>query len=264
MTAPVVAVFTAAGSGQRLGGNGPKALVEINGKPLLTHALENLLGQSHLIDAYAVTIPPGFDNEFSEAIRKVGGPAGEIPYTLTVGGASRQASVFAGLVALKEKFAQLIGPETVVLVHDAARCFTPEAVAGRVVAAVLAGASTAVPGLAVADTIKEIASQPANLNLAADGVGSLGKIEKASRTLDRSRLRAVQTPQGFRFAELLRAHEEFAERGLDEASSASDDASLVEAYGGPSVIVEGDGMAYKITTPTDLALAELLRLRHDK
>ena len=83
-------------------------------------------------------------------------------------------------------------------------------------------------------------------------------VEVVVGTPDRSRLRAVQTPQGFAVAALMRAHKLGAARGADEALAASDDAGLVEAAGGRVVVVEGDPLALKVTTPLDLALAELL------
>lgn len=265
----VVAVVTAAGSGTRLGGDGPKALVRIGEKTILEHALENLLGGVHLVQAVAVTIPAGYESTFSEAIARTRAGGVDVPVVLTVGGASRQASVYAGLQILKAQFPRLIDSETVVLVHDAARCFTPATVTERVVAAVRGGASAVVPGVPVSDTIKEVGEANPATTEEEKSEGSLGekedvKVEAAIRTLDRSLLRAVQTPQGFRFDELYRAHREFSQRGEEEAGSASDDATLVEAYGGPSVVVAGDAMAYKITTPRDLALAQLLRLGHDE
>ena len=132
--------------------------------------------------------------------------------------------------------------------HDAARALTPPETVRRVVAAVRAGHDAVVPALAVTDTVKEIA--PA-------GPAGSG-VEIVVGTPDRSRLRAVQTPQGFAVAALVRAHELGAARGADEALAASDDAGLVEAAGGRVVVVEGDPLALKVTTPLDLALAELL------
>ena len=82
--------------------------------------------------------------------------------------------------------------------------------------------------------------------------------ESVVGTPDRSRLRAVQTPQGFAAAALVAAHRLGADRAADEARSASDDAGLIEAAGGGVVVVEGDPLAMKVTTPVDLALADVL------
>jgi 2-C-methyl-D-erythritol 4-phosphate cytidylyltransferase len=139
------------------------------------------------------------------------------------GGAERGESVAAGLAALSSDV-------EIVLVHDAARCLTPVEVFDRVVAAVRSGAPAVVPGLAVVDTIKEV-----------DDSGTV------IGTPDRGRLRAVQTPQGFRLDVLLRAH------ALPD--SATDDAALVERLGEPVLVVDGDPRALKITIADDLDTA---------
>ena len=147
------------------------------------------------------------------------------------GGATRQESVDAGLRAVPDHV-------EFVLVHDVARPFVPEAVILRVVNALRAGADAVIPGLAVTDTIKRV-----------DGDGVV------IGTVDRSDLVAVQTPQGFRRDVLLAAHA----AGHD---GATDDAALVERAGGRVVVVAGDELAFKITTPWDLTVAEGLA-RHD-
>lgn len=151
------------------------------------------------------------------------------------GGATRSASVRAGLDA--------VPPDaTIILVHDAARPFAGTDLYGRVIQAVVAGADGAIPGLPVADTIKTF--EPTS-----DGRVVVG-------TPDRSRLIAVQTPQGFR-ADVLRA----AHRSDDDAT---DDATLVERAGGRVVVVDGDQDNRKITHPDDLTWArELLATRSD-
>ena len=140
---------------------------------------------------------------------------------VVAGGDSRSASVRAGLAAVPADAA-------VIVVHDAARPVPVPDVWERVLAAVAAGADAAVPGVPVGDTLREI-----------DGA-----------TVDRSRFVAVQTPQAFIAAALRAAHE-----GDPEGT---DDASLVEAGGGRVEVVDGDTSNIKITTPVDLALAELL------
>lgn len=137
------------------------------------------------------------------------------------GGESRSASVRAGLAAVPVD-------TDVIVVHDAARPVAVPEVWNRVLAAVAAGADAAVPGVPVGDTLREV------------GGG----------TVDRSRFVAVQTPQAFRAAALRAAH--------DGEPDGTDDASLVEAAGGRVVVVDGDPANIKITTPVDLALAELL------
>ena len=238
----VVAVLTAAGAGTRLGAGGPKALVEVGGRSLLRRAAQGLV-DSGVVDHLVVTAPGEHVERFAA---ELAGLAGAGPGIRVVAGssASRQASVALGLRAALEDCPRA----GVVLVHDAARALTPPEVVRRVVAAVRAGHDAVVPALAVTDTVKEIA--PA-------GPAGPG-VEIVVGTPDRSRLRAVQTPQGFAVAALVRAHELGAARGADEALAASDDAGLVEAAGGRVVVVEGDPLALKVTTPLDLALAELL------
>ena len=238
----VVAILTAAGAGTRLGAGGPKALVEVGGRSLLRRAAQGLV-DSGVVDHLVVTAPGEHVERFAA---ELAGFAGAGPGIRVVAGssASRQASVALGLRAVLEDCPRA----GVVLVHDAARALTPPEVVRRVVAAVRAGHDAVVPALAVTDTVKEIA--PA-------GPAGSG-VEIVVGTPDRSRLRAVQTPQGFAVAALVRAHELGAARGAHEALAASDDAGLVEAAGGRVVVVEGDPLALKVTTPLDLALAELL------
>ncbi|SPT54251.1 2-C-methyl-D-erythritol 4-phosphate cytidylyltransferase [Actinomyces bovis] len=253
----VVAVLTAAGSGTRLGAGGPKALVQVGGKTLLLRAAEGLAA-SGVVDHLVVTAPPDAVARFAAEVPEhlpalakagdMGGVAAQtVPVQVVAGSpASRQASVALGLQA-----ALAACPDAqVVLVHDAARALTPPQVVRRVVAAVQAGCDAVVPALPVTDTVKEV-------RLAQPGDGVV-PTERVVATPDRSRLRAVQTPQGFRLEVLRRAHELGAQRAADEQQAASDDAALVEAAGGVVDVVAGDPLALKVTTPLDLALAELL------
>ncbi|KGN34353.1 2-C-methyl-D-erythritol 4-phosphate cytidylyltransferase [Knoellia sinensis KCTC 19936] len=147
--------------------------------------------------------------------------AGDV--TVVAGGAERTHSVAAGLAALAEDV-------DVVLVHDAARCLAPGELFDRLVAAVRDGAEAAVPGIAVTDTIKQV-----------DSTGHV------VATPERATLRAVQTPQAFRRSVLVAAHESGVE--------ATDDAALVERVGGAVLVVEGDDLAFKVTTRADLERA---------
>lgn len=150
--------------------------------------------------------------------------------TVVAGGAERSDSVRAGLAAA--------GDAELILVHDAARALTPPDLFVRVVTALRGDRQAVVPGLPVADTLKRV-----------DGRG------RVLSTPDRSELRAVQTPQGFVAALLRRAHA--------GAADATDDAGLVEALGAEVHVVPGDELAFKITTPYDLRLAELLLNREE-
>ena len=212
-------VVVAAGSGSRLGASLPKAFVPLHGRPLLGHALETVAGLAH-VAALVVVVPPELADLSAPAWAGVELPADAV---VVAGGASRTESVAAGLGAL--------GDVDVVLVHDAARCLTPLEVFQRVVAAVAGGAAGAVPGIPLVDTVKT--------------VDPLGVI---TGTPDRATLRAVQTPQGFAREVLVAAHAGDAE--------ATDDAALVELTGHRVLVVDGDPLAFKVTTPDDLDHAE--------
>ena len=243
-----VAVLTAAGSGSRLGAGVPKALVPVGGVSLLRRAAAGLIasgGVSHVV----VTAPAEEVDRFRAELEGLpdgwaGAAAGRRGGIEVVAGSprSRQASVALGLAAALEAVPQA----DVVIVHDAARALTPPEVTQRVVAAVRAGHEAVVPALPVTDTVKEVEARPA------------GEPEPVVGTPRRDRLRAVQTPQGFSTPVLVAAHRAGAERAGDEALAASDDAGLIEACGGSVVVVAGDERAMKVTTPMDLALAELL------
>ena len=152
--------------------------------------------------------------------------ARELPdVTVVAGGAERSDSVRAGLSAA--------GDADFVLVHDAARALTPPELFVRVVVALAGGARAVVPGLPVADTLKSVDE---------DGF--------VVDTPDRNVLRAVQTPQGFTADVLRRAHA--------GAADATDDAALVEALGVDVRVVPGEALAFKITTPFDLRVAQFL------
>lgn len=217
----VAVIVTAAGSGTRLGHALPKAFVPLAGEPLLVHALR---GASAAADHLIVTAPAAH----LATARALAEPFGAV---VVAGGATRQASVAAGLAAVPDE-------ADVVLVHDAARALTPSGLFADVVAAVRSGCGGVVPGLAVVDTVKEV--EPS--------VG--GGPERVLRTPDRAMLRAVQTPQGFGRALLERAHAAAPE------GSASDDAGLVEALGEDVWVVPGSELALKITTASDLEIAE--------
>ena len=243
-----VAVLTAAGSGSRLGAGVPKALVPVGGVSLLRRAAAGLIA-SGVVSHVVVTAPAEEVDRFRAELEglpdgSVGASAGRRGDIEVVAGSprSRQASVALGLAAALAAVPQA----DVVIVHDAARALTPPEVTQRVVAAVRAGHEAVVPALPVTDTVKEVEARPA------------GEPEPVVGTPRRDRLRAVQTPQGFSTPVLVAAHRAGAERAGDEALAASDDAGLVEACGGSVVVVAGDERAMKVTTPTDLALAELL------
>ena len=214
----VVALVPAAGRGERLGGSVPKALVLVGGEPLLVHAVRGL-HSSGRVDRVVVAAPPSHLDSMVGALARAGVQAHLVP-----GGASRTQSVRLALDA--------VGADaTVVLVHDAARAFTPPEVIAAVVAAVESGAPAVIPVLPVADTLKRV-----------DAAGVVVD------TPNRAELRIVQTPQGFA-ADVLR-------RAYAAGDDSTDDAGLVERLGIPIMTVPGHPNALKITTGFDLAVAE--------
>ncbi|RKT52216.1 2-C-methyl-D-erythritol 4-phosphate cytidylyltransferase [Saccharothrix australiensis] len=222
----VVALVPAAGRGERLGHRMPKALVPVGGVPLLARAVRGLF-EAGCVRHVVVAAPPSdveVVNEVTAPLAPAGGAVHVVP-----GGAERSDSVRLALLhALRE-----LPGTTIVLVHDAARAFTPPGVVKAVVDAVAAGHPAVIPVLPVADTVKQV---------------DAGGVVVA--TPDRSALRVVQTPQGFDARVLLRAHE--------AGGHATDDAGLVERLGVPVATVPGHPDALKITTPFDLAVAEAL------
>ena len=225
------ALVPAAGRGERLGPGAPKALREIGGEPILLHAVRGLLASGR-VDLVVVAAPPSAEG-LAEVARIL---AGLESVVIVPGGASRQQSVALALAAVPADEESAPVGYDVILVHDAARALTPPETIASVVDAVRSGLPAAIPVLPVADTIKSVLRQP-------DGVDTVG------RTVDRSSLRAVQTPQGFRREVLVRAH---AAAGHD----ATDDAGLVESLGEPVGMIPGHVEAFKVTTPFDLVLAE--------
>jgi len=237
------ALVPAAGRGERLGPGAPKALREIGGEPILLHAVRGLLASGR-VDLVVVAAPPSAEG-LAEVARILVGLESVV---IVPGGASRQQSVALALAAVpadgESDESESVGYD-VILVHDAARALTPPETIASVVDAVRSGLPAVVPVLPVADTIKSVALRP-------DGVDTVGQ------TVDRSSLRAVQTPQGFRREVLVRAH---AAAGHD----ATDDAGLVESLGEPVGMIPGHVEAFKVTTPFDLVLAEAVlagRQRH--
>jgi 2-C-methyl-D-erythritol 4-phosphate cytidylyltransferase/2-C-methyl-D-erythritol 2,4-cyclodiphosphate synthase len=214
----VVALVPAAGSGQRLGANVPKAFVTVGGRALLVHAVDRLLAAG--VDRVVVAVPA---DHLSRARELLADRA-----MVVIGGADRVASVSAAL--------EVAGDDAeVILVHDAARSFAPESMIQRVIDAVRGGAAAVVPVLPVIDTVR-----------------SLHPGGSVAGTVDREMLRIVQTPQGFSAAVLRRAHAGAGTGGI------TDDAGLVEALGIPVTTVPGDRSAFKITTAADLADAQRL------
>lgn len=231
----VIALIAAAGQGTRLGAKVPKAYVELRGRTLLERSLRALLA-SGVVDEAIVLVSPDMELEAARIIGRIDavgatGAASAAPIRLVHGGSERADSVWAGLQAIPDE-------DAVVLIHDAARALTPPAMVRGVAKRVLEGAPAAVPVVPVADTIKEVAD------------------EAVLSTPDRSRLRAVQTPQAFRLSALRQANLDY--WAQQPEFTATDDASLMEWHGERVATVPGDTLAFKITTPIDLTLAHAL------
>jgi 2-C-methyl-D-erythritol 4-phosphate cytidylyltransferase len=219
-----VAVVPAAGSGQRLAAGVPKAFFHLDGRTLVERAVSCLL-ESGVIDRVVVAVPA---DRTGQAKLILGREA-----TIVAGGANRGESVSRALAAVAD--AQ---QPSFVLVHDAARPLTPPGLVVRVVEALRAGYSAVVPALPLSDTVKAVDANGMVLG-----------------TPERSGLRAVQTPQGFATELLLRAYQRAGEiTGVDF----TDDASMVEHIGGQVQVVDGDPLAFKITTQWDILLAKAL------
>jgi len=213
----VAVLVPAAGAGVRLGAGIPKALCLLAGEPLLVHAIRRVLAAPS-VGFVVVAAPPGDP----AAVGELAGPV-----TVVLGGATRQASVAAALAAVPDRYG-------IILIHDAARALAPTSLVESVAAAVRAGRDAVIPVLPVVDTVKEVSAS--------------GQVVG---TVDRSVLRAVQTPQGFRRAVLAAAHA----AATDEHT---DDAGMVEKLGVPVHTVPGAESAFKITRPVDLLFAEAL------
>jgi 2-C-methyl-D-erythritol 4-phosphate cytidylyltransferase / 2-C-methyl-D-erythritol 2,4-cyclodiphosphate synthase len=215
-----IALVVAAGRGTRLTGAEPKQYLTLGGRPVLRHSLARLRGHPGISQVRVVTHP-------DDRLRYEAAAAGLDLLPAVAGGAQRQDSVRLGLESLAS-----LAPDRV-LIHDAARPFVESDLIDRVLAA-LDDSPAAIPALPVADTVKR-------------AVG-----DRVAATIDRSALWRAQTPQGFRFAEILAAHRAAIGDNLP------DDAAVAERAGLTVRLVAGSEENFKITTASDLARAERL------
>jgi 2-C-methyl-D-erythritol 4-phosphate cytidylyltransferase len=212
----VWAILVAAGRGERLGLDRPKAFAKLGDEPLLAEPLRRLEA-CPWVDGIVLVAPPDWEEPAILVAEEEG--CGKV-HACVSGGDERSDSVRAGLAAVPED-------ALVVLVHDAARPLVSDDVVERVLAPLSEGWDGVVPGLPVGDTLKR--------------VGSDGSVEE---TVPRDRLWAVQTPQAFVAEALRRAHA--------GDGDATDCAGLVEAAGGRVKVVEGDPRLLKVTSEADL------------
>jgi 2-C-methyl-D-erythritol 4-phosphate cytidylyltransferase len=216
------ALLVAAGAGERLGIDRPKAFAPLGGRPLLAESLDRL-DRSPWVDAIVVAAPVGWEEPVILLAEEL---AATKVVSCVPGGATRADSVRAALADLPDD-------ALVVLVHDAARPLLDDAVIERLLAPLAEGFDGVVPAVPIPDTVKRV-----------DG-------SVVVETLERDDLVSAQTPQAFLAPALRRAFDR-------DLSAATDCASLVERAGGRVAVVEGDSRLVKVTTTADLALVELL------
>ncbi len=214
----VAVLVVAAGKGERAGGAVPKQYASLLGKPILRWTVE-AFARHPKVSSIQVAIGPGQEDIYAATV------LGLELLPPIIGGTTRQESVRQGLEALAAA-----APD-IVLIQDAARPLVSDRVIDAVIAALEGGADGAVPLLAVADTLKR------NDN---------GKWT----TVSREGLHRAQTPQGFRFAKILRAHRHYATQDV------TDDMALAELAGLHITVVAGEDANMKVTTSEDFALAE--------
>ena len=219
-----VAIIVAGGSGTRFGAEVPKQFLELDGRPILMRTIEafgeNRDGSFDVI----VTLPLGQMALWQQLCREYGF---EVPHRVVAGGETRWHSVKNALDSIGD-----IADVDVIAVHDGVRPLAGPDLIDRVLEAARRDGA-AIPVVMLNDSVRQV-----------DG--------NASHALDRSTLRAVQTPQAFDARLLLDAY------SLPFETTFTDDASVVERYGHGVTLVEGDPMNLKITRPMDLALAEYL------
>ena len=226
MSSGIAVILVAAGRGERLGANLPKALAELAGETLLAHTVRAAL-LARGLKQLAIAAPEANIDEFARIVQEVADSLGSlVPIRLVIGGDTRQSSIAAAMKVCDEDVDSI-------LVHDVARALAPSSLFDRVADAVAEQQVGIVPILPVVDTMKRI-----------DG-------DVVAATVDRTQLGSAQTPQGFP-AETLRTIYRSA------TDDYTDDAALFQSFGGEVRLVVGDPNAFKITTQPDLLRAQSL------
>ena len=210
-------IVVAAGRGERLKSDKPKAFVEINGRTILAHSLIPI-AELQTLNQVVIAAP---DSHLTVAIEIANQFFDEeVRVTVVVGGETRQQSIANALAQVEAEY---------VLVHDAARAFASTQLFASVYNKVQNSKQAVIPAIAIADTVKRVSD------------------DLVLETVDRSALRSAQTPQGFVTADLKRAYAE-------ATNDFTDDAALFQSLGKKVLFVEGESNAAKITTPDDLGV----------
>jgi 2-C-methyl-D-erythritol 4-phosphate cytidylyltransferase / 2-C-methyl-D-erythritol 2,4-cyclodiphosphate synthase len=221
-------LVVAGGRGVRLGADRPKQYLSCAGRPLIVHTLEALAASFPFL-TIIVVIRPDDRALYDQAIAHMKADVAAVIGLPAIGGATRQQSVLAGLEALA------VAEPEIVLIHDAVRPFPSPALIKRAIEAAERHGAAA-PGTPMSDTVKQV-----------DGEG------RVLATPPRSGLRAVQTPQAFRFPLILEAHRRAAAASVGDLT---DDVAVAEWAGAPAYVFEGDPANIKVTTMQDLEAAE--------
>lgn len=229
MSKPVVALVVAGGVGRRFGARVPKQNLRLGGRAILVLAVEQL-ASAGCTDAVVVT-----NAELPRAIKTA---LRELPITVgtTPGGATRQESVQCGLKLIRDD--PRLATAEVILIHDAVRPMMPASVVQQVIQAVRDGSVAVAPALPVNDSIRAVE----------------GADEQRNTAVDRSLLRAIQTPQGFRPDVIQDSHRQAAVEGW----TVTDDVTTCELNGHLVRLVPGSRLGMKITEPSDLVIAKAL------
>lgn len=231
MDKKIIAIVPAAGLGKRFDPSRKKTFVELDGVPLVIHTFKKLQTEPLITDIIPVVREEDIERVFAMArehgLTKI--------QKIAPGGNERQDSIYNAL-NLIEKTGDEFYRESTVLIHDGARPVIPEGTVERLIDG-LHGADGAAPGLPAKDTLKKISEDSIIVS-----------------TLDREHVRAIQTPQAFKFDVIKRAYDLAYKDGI----YATDDAALVERTGGKVRIIDGSPLNIKITTPEDLEMVEYI------
>ena len=226
MKTKIIAIVPAAGLGKRFDPSARKTFTELKGEPLLVHTLKRL----HREESISEIIPVLRQQDIEEGLKMVREHSLNKIKRIAEGGKERQDSIYNALKLLESSGSP--GQDSVILIHDGARPVVPEGTIEKLVEG-LKDADGIIPGLPPKDTLKEVDENGIVIS-----------------TLNREKIRAVQTPQMFRFSTIKNAYDNAYKDGF----YATDDAALVERAGGRIKIIEGSPYNIKVTTPEDLEM----------